>query len=434
MAALTISKHGCLAERRLPLGCATLLHSKILVVEAEANPIKVLHLVSATHQSVHNTAVMPLGAQLTPLLSRIDREHVQMQVINFAPGDKQAAVMRQQGVPVYDIELSRRRLSPAALGQLRQYAARFQPDLVHAWGHTAALAARWLKGSNQVPVLWTLPAHKASDNLLDRYKFKQLTRLAGKPKHLVYASRAIAAEYHRLGFPEARTSIISAGADLDRFKPDAKLGQQLRAQLQLGADAFVIGMHATFTAENDFASFIRATAELIKYNPNVYVILAGKGVQRGNSGIMAMLGGGTLATRTTLLGEWSDMSALFNACDVFCSSSLNDGSAQTLAAAMLCGVPCVATGKGLQGEVLSQHGIAVEPGSPNGLVRGITRIMELSAEKRIHIVESARRHVVANFSTQGAVQKYLGLYLQMTHAVEMATADRAMQLQRAAGR
>lgn len=402
------------------------------VTEPEANPIKLLHLVSATHSSAAGTAVNPLSAQLTQILSRIGAEHFQMQVVNFAPGDKQAAVMRQLGVPVHDIELSRRRIALGAISELRRHAAKFKPDLVHAWGGTAALAARLLKGNP--PSLWTLPARPTGDHLLDRFKLKQLTKLAKVPQHMVYPSRAVAADYRLVGFPEGSANIISAGVDLDRFKPDAKLGQQLRAQLKLEANAFVIGMHATFAPENDFASFVRATAELIKYNPNVYVVLAGKGVQRGNSGIMALLGGGTLATRTTLLGEWSDLSALFNACDVFCSSSLGDGGAQMLAAAMLCGVPCVGTGKGLQGEVLSQHGIAVEPGSPNGLVRGITRIMELSADKRIFVAENARRHVVNNFSTQGAVQKYLGLYLQMTHAVETATADRALKLQRAAVR
>lgn len=405
------------------------------MAEVEANPIKVLHLVSAAHPLANGTPAISLSAQLTPLLTRIGREHFQMQVVNFAPGDRQAAVMRQLGVPVHDIELSRRRFAPGALGELRRCAAGFQPDLIHAWGHTAALAVRWLKGTRNIPTVWTMPVGKPdATHFLDRYKLKQLGKQAATPKHIVYPSKAVAAEYRRLGFPETSSSVIAAGVDLDRFKPDAKLGQQLRTQLKLEANAFVIGMHATFAPENDFASFIRATAELIKYNPNVYVVLAGKGVQRGNSGVMALLGGGTLATRTTLLGEWSDLSALFNACDVFCSSALGDGSAQMLASAMLCGVPCVGTGKGLQGEVLSQHGIAVEPGSPNGLVRGITRVLEMSAEKRIFVAEAARKHVVTHFSMQGAVQKYLGLYLQMTHAIETATADRALKLQRAASR
>jgi glycosyltransferase involved in cell wall biosynthesis len=415
--------------------CATEVYEDIAVAEPEANPIKVLHLVSATHQPTGSTPSSPVSAQLTPLLSRIDRDHVQMQVVNFAPGDRQSAVMRQLGVPVYDIELSRRRFALSALSELRLRTANFKPDVIHAWGHTSALATRWLKGSHSTPIIWSMPVGQPdATHFLDRIKLKQLCKQAATPKHIIYPSRAVAAEYRRLGFPEANGSVIAAGVDLDRFKPDAKVGQQLRGQLKLEANAFVIGMHAPFAPENDFATFVRATAELIKFNPNIYVVLAGKGVQRGNSGVMALLGGGTLAARTTLLGEWSDLSALFNACDVFCSTALGDSSAQMLASAMLCGVPCVGTGKGLQGEVLSQHGVAIEPGSPNGLVRGITRVLEMSAEKRIFVAEAARKHVSNNFSMQGAVQKYLGLYLQMTHAAEIATAERALKLHRAVGR
>jgi glycosyltransferase involved in cell wall biosynthesis len=405
------------------------------VAEPEANPIKVLHLISATHQSHGSLPSSPLSAQLTPVLARISREFVQPQVVNFQPGDRQVAVMRQLGVPVYDVELSRRRFAPGAMGELRKRSATFKPDVIHAWGHTAALTTRWLKGVRGTPVIWSMPAGlPETTQFIDRFKLKQLVKNAATPKHIIYPSRAVAAEYRRLGFPETNGSVISSGVDVDRYKPDAKLGQQLRTQLKLEANAFVIGMYAPFAPEYDFASFVKATAELIKYNPNIYVVLAGKGVQRGNSGIMALLGGGTLATRTTLLGEWSDLSALFNACDVYCSSALGDHSAPTLASAMLCGVPCVGTGKGLQGEVLSQHGIAIEPGSPNGLVRGITRVLEMSAEKRIFVAEAARKHVIANFSTQGAVQQYLGQYLQMTHAVEAATAEQALKLQRAVGR
>lgn len=89
-----------------------------------------------------------------------------------------------------------------------------------------------------------------------------------------------------------------------------------------------------------------------------------------------------------------------------------------LATAMLCGVPCVGTGKGAQGEVLSQYGIAVEPGSPNGLIRGITRVIEMTPDKRTFMTQNARQHVVNNYSAQGAVEKYLGLYLELTQARE----------------
>ncbi len=401
--------------------------------------IKVLHLLSAAPGNPGRELVLPqhqATTQLAALLSRIDRELIDMQVISFAKGDRQTQVMRQLGVPVHDIELSRRHWSLNALTQLRAPLKRFKPDIIHAWGHSAQWAGQWLNCA--APMLWTMPPTLPdTTHWLNKLKLKQVQKLAHQtrraPRHVVCPAQSIAAHYRRLGFPEHTLSVISSGVDTDRFRPDAKLGQQLRAQLKLEANAFVIGIHAPFAPEFDYQSFVRATAEIIKFHPEVYVLAAGKGVQRGNSGIMAMLGGGTLATRTTLLGEWSDLCALFNACDVVCSTALNDGNATTMAAAMLCGVPVVGTGKGIQGEVIGKFGVVIEPGSANGLTRGITKILEMPPERRVHLCESARNHVINQHSLQGAVQQYLGLYLSMMHEVESATAEEARRMSTAAG-
>lgn len=382
--------------------------------------LKILHLVSATAHSQHT-----LVGQLTALITRTDRTHIAMQVVHFTPGTAHAAVLRQAGIPVHELELSRKRFAVGALATLQQHVRRFKPDVIHAWGHTAQLATRLLGlfSAKLPPLLWTMPNTMpiaANTAFIDRQKVHWLKKSAGVAEQIVYPTTALAAQYRRLGFPDDTGTVIAAGVDVDRYKPDPAARQRMRNELKLDAKDFIIGMHAPFLPEYDYATFVKATAEIIKYNPNVQVVVAGRGAQRGNAGIMALLGGGTLASRTTLLGEWSDLAALFNACDVVCSSALDDSGANTLAAAMLCGVPCVGTGKGAQGEVLNQHGIAVEPGSPNGLIRGVTRIIEMLPDKRAFITQQARQHIIGNYSIQGANEKYIGEYLELANARETA--------------
>jgi hypothetical protein len=128
---------------------------------------------------------------------------------------------------------------------------------------------------------------------------------------------------------------------------------------------------------------------------------------------MALVGGGTLAGRTQLLGEWSDLASLFNACDVVCSSAQNDGSRMQLVAAMLCGVPCVATGLGAQGEVIGHHGVAIEAGSAPAFVKGILRVLQLTPEKRAAMAQGARKHALQNYVYVRSLQKYLQLYYDL---------------------
>jgi glycosyltransferase involved in cell wall biosynthesis len=381
-----------------------------IVSDANLRQLRVLHIVSSggVAASLQQTLFMPL-------LTRMPKARVKAQVACLAPGAVPAAVLRQNGVPVHDIALSRRRFSFGAWQDLLQVAKQFRPDVIQAWGHTAQIASVALRSrcDGKPRLVWSVSdtAPLARDaGLIDRRKLKLAAKLSARVDRVVYASEAGASQHRRAGFPEEGHLVVPPGIDATRFKVDFAARRKVREQLELGADAFVIGMVAPFQPESDHVTFMKAVGELIKTHPHITVVLAGHGVQKGNAPLMALVGGGTLGTRTQLLGEWSDVASLFNACDIVCSSALNDSSRMMLVMAMLCGIPCVATGMGAQGEVIGQHGVAIEPGSPAAFIKGINRVLQLTPEKRAHMAHGARKHALQNYVFVRSLQKYLQLY------------------------
>jgi len=393
------------------------------VAEGNIRPLRVLHVVSsggvsgATQQSL-----------FMPLLTRMPKNRVKAQVVSLAPGFAAGAVLRQNGVPVHDVALSRRRFSWGAFGELVRTAREFRPDVIQAWGHTAQIVSTLLRSrcGGPVKLVWspadTVPLAKSA-GLIDRQKLKLAARFSSRADGIVYTSEAAAALHRRAGFPEDGHSVVPPGVDPMRFKPDFAGRKKVREQLGLGGDAFVIGMVAPFQPGHDHVTLIKAVGELIKTNPKIALMLAGHGVQKGNGPLMALVGGGALGTRTHLLGDWSDISAFYNACDIACSSSLSDSGRLTLVMAMLCGIPCVATGMGAQGEVIGQSGIAVEPNSPAAFIRGITRIMQMPPDRRAFMAQSARKHALTNFVYVKSMQKYLQLYFDLVGRQSLATED-----------
>jgi glycosyltransferase involved in cell wall biosynthesis len=393
------------------------------VSEANIRQIRILHVVSsgAVAASLQQSLLMPL-------LTRMPKQRVKTQVVCLAPGAVPAAVLRQNGVPVHDVALSRQNFAFGALGELAKAAKAFKPDVIHVWGYTAQIFANSLrkKVDRRIKVVWTVanttPLPRGA-GLIDRQKIKQVAKAAATADRIVYASDAGGAQHRRVGFPEADQLTIPPGIDATRFKPDPAARRKLREQLHLAPEAFVIGMAAPFQPEYDHPTFVKGVGELIKSNPNVAVVLAGHGVQKGNGPLMALVGGGTLASRVQLLGEWSDLASLFNACDVVCSSALNDGARMTLVAAMLCGVPCVATGMGAQGEVIGHYGVAIEPGSPAAFVKGIQRVLQLTPEKRAAMAHGARKHALQNYVYVRSLQRYLQLYYDLIGRQSLVTQE-----------
>jgi glycosyltransferase involved in cell wall biosynthesis len=383
--------------------------------------LRVLHIVSeggapgALQQSL-----------FMPLLTRMPKARVKAEVVVLSPGAAPSAVLRQNGAPVHDVALSRKRFSLRAFGEAVAAAKEFRPDIIQAWGATAQIAATFVRKrcGGKPKLIWsvaeTAPLPRNA-GFIDRQKHKYAAKLSHGADRIVYASEAGASHHRRAGFPEGGHVSIAPGVDATRFKPDPAARARVRDQLQLPANAFVIGMVAPFQPEYDHATLLKATGELIKTHPEIAVLLAGHGVQKGNAQLMALVGGGALGGRTHLLGEWSDAASLFNACDVVCSSALTDRARMTLAMAMLCGVPCVGTGMGAQGEVIGQFGVAIEPGSPSAFVKGLTRVLQLAPEKRAHMAQSARKHALKEYVYVRSLQRYLQLYFDLVGRESLAT-------------
>ncbi len=395
----------------------------MVVSDANLRQIRVLHLVSAG-----GVASVLQPSLFMPLLTRLPRQRVKAQVACLSPGAVPSAVLRQNGVPTFDLALSRKRFSPKAFQELVQSTRNFRPDVIQAWGHTAQVISTLLrKRCDWKPrLVWsvsdTTPLAKNA-GFIDRQKLKYAAKFATGADRIVYASESGASQHRRVGFPDGGHETIPPGVDATRFKPDFAARRKLREELSLPGEAFVIGMAAPFQAEYDHATLIRAVGDLIKTNPNIALVLAGHGVQKGNAPLMALVGGGSLSTRVHLLGEWSDINGLYNACDVVCSSAVNDQSRMNVVMAMLCGVPVVATGIGAQGELIGQHGVAIEPGSPTAFIKGITRVMQLTPEKRTHMAQGARKHALANYVYVRSLQKYLQLYYDLIGRQSLVTKD-----------
>jgi glycosyltransferase involved in cell wall biosynthesis len=389
------------------------------VSDSKFRRLRVLHLVGGDNQTAPN-------ALLLPLLTRGDRQRIESHVVNFVRSSAQFAVVRQSGVPVHELPLSDKQFSPGSLLELKTLIQKTQPDVIHAWGSSAHVAAMMLSsGKQSPPVVWSIARTTplaANAGLIDKFMFGRNKSYAPKTDRIVYASAAAAAQHRRAGLPEDIGMVISPGVDADRFRPDPAARQRVRQQLELPPDAVVVGMYAPFQPEFDHATLLKAMGELIKNNQHLYCVLAGRAIVRGNAALMAMVGGGTLGTRTRLIGEWSDLGALFNACDVVCSSAKTDVARLSLAMSMLCGVMCVATGVGAQGEVIGNFGAAVEPGSPDAIGKGIRRILEMPADRHVFMAREARKHAWQNFNIARSIDRYHEMYIELAtgEAVKLA--------------
>jgi len=212
------------------------------------------------------------------------------------------------------------------------------------------------------------------------------------------------------GIPAAKVAAISNGVDVSRFAPvaDAWERRRLRKERGLNPDSLVIGSVGRLAAVKNHAMMLAALAPIVRQRSDVDVAIVGDGPEAER---LQELGRTALPGRLVLAGSRLDTPDWIRCFDVFCMPSDSEGTSIALLEAMAGGVPCVATDVGANGRLVKppECGLIVGPRDESALRAALLRLCE-EADLRASMGAAARSRVMAEFSRDRMVSRYVALY------------------------
>jgi glycosyltransferase involved in cell wall biosynthesis len=191
--------------------------------------------------------------------------------------------------------------------------------------------------------------------------------------------------------------------------PPPPSGADVRAELGIPAGAPVIGTVSVLRPQKALDVFIRASAELLRDDPDLRVLLAGDGPLKGE--LTELVHGLGVQDRLLMLGYRSDSPDVMAALDVAVSSSAFEGSPLAVMEYMESARPIVATRVGGVPDLIEDgvHGLLVEPGDVTGLAAAIRRMLaDREAARRMG--EAARERRRREFTVELMVRRLEALY------------------------
>jgi glycosyltransferase involved in cell wall biosynthesis len=278
----------------------------------------------------------------------------------------------EQGIPVH--HLGRGRFDPRILGDLVALIRARGARILHVHGYAAAdfgrLAAR-ATGTRLVlhehfadP---RMPGYQAlADRLLRSYTHGAIA-VSGSTRDFLVRQRFVPAE---------RVRLIWNGAPLEEFAPVAReraLG--LRHRLGLAEDAVVFGTIGRLSAQKGHVFLLEAAARVLKQHPKARLLVVGDGDLAAELRERAKALG--IAGLTTFAGHRSDVPELLGVLDLFCISSLYEGTPLALFEAMAAGKAIVSTAVDGCREVLreGETGLLVPPADAAALAGALERVI-----------------------------------------------------------
>lgn len=342
----------------------------------------------------------------------MDPAHVRATVVSMYDGDP-TVMAEVEAIPnVQTIRLGKSgRWDFVALLRLAAVVRRLQPDVLHGYMSGANEIAQTLGWLFRRPVVWGV---RVSDQTFDGYsRFRKWVFDAGNRvarwADLVIANSAAGRQAHiAYGYPADRVVVIHNGIDTVRFRPDVAAGQRWRAANGLAPDDFIVLLPARLDPMKDHELFLAAAARfpLRVFDRPVRFVCVGRGEGDAETRLRGRAEELRIADRTLWLAPTRDVTGLYNASDLVCSTSrFGEGFPNVLGEAMACGRICVATRCGDAAEVVGDAGFISPVGDAVEYASQLCRAGQLAPEEISRLSAAARNRMVEHFGIELLVRK-----------------------------
>jgi glycosyltransferase involved in cell wall biosynthesis len=303
---------------------------------------------------------------------RFDRARYEVSLCGLKRPEPASEWLGAQGVPVH--HLGRGRFDPRILGDLTSLVRARGVRVMHVHGYAAAdfgrLAARITGCKLVLHEHFADPAMPSYQGLADRmlsgYTDAAIA-VSGSTREFLVSERHV---------PRERVRLIWNGAPLDEFAPVSR-DRVLAARSSLGLppDAVVFGTIGRLSTQKGHAFLLDAAAQVFAKHPAARLLIVGDGDLMAPLREQAHSLG--IADRTVFAGHRSDVPDLLGVLDVFCISSLYEGTPLALFEAMAAGKAIVSTAVDGCREVLreGETGLLVPPKDATSLANALERVV-----------------------------------------------------------
>jgi glycosyltransferase involved in cell wall biosynthesis len=365
------------------------------------------------------TGLLTGGAEmmLWQLTSRLDRKKFEPIVVSLRPNGPMRQKFEASGIPLVSPGMNPSSPNPLPWLRLVRILKSLGPQILQGWMYHGNVAAAWCSRFVGNPAV-CFSIHNSiydlnAEKLLTAWIIRQGGRLSSTIERVIYCAESTARQHEAIGYDTSRTLVIHNGFDTERFKPDACAKEALAAEFQINNSDTLFGLIARFDVHKDHETFVTAARLIADRLPQARFILAGRGIDTGNSNLVEIIARHRLQEHVLLLGERQDVPQIMAGLDVLVSSSSSESFPSVLGEAMACGVPCVSTDVGDSGFILGEFGRLVPPRNPQALAEGAIALASIGGDARKALSKNCREHIVHSLSISTMVGAYTNLYSEL---------------------
>ena len=351
-------------------------------------------------------------------MCRFDKEHNHI-VISIMDEQKYGPLLNEIGVVVHTLNFPKGKIKISGFFKLYRLIKQIKPDVVQTWlDHADMIGGIVARLAGIKNIVWGVhhTALVKGESKLSTIFISKINIFLSYfiPKKIIYCAQESKKAQEKIGYKKAIGVVVLNGYDIEGFTQNDSLSAEIRNDLCINADSFLIGHVGRYDPQKDLSNLIEAFALLNQKKLDFDAVIVGSNLDNNNHDLLSMLNKNGLSKVVHLLGRRDDINAIMNGIDLFVLSSKSEAFPNVLNEAMLCGTPCVTTDVGDAGKIVRDTGWVVRPKDSEALANAIINASEeKESNKSIWLQRkiACRKRVVENFSLEKMVKEYKKVWL-----------------------
>jgi len=335
--------------------------------------------------------------QLVTLANELAARGHEIVIASYYPGGALAQMIDPKRIKVISYEKKSRWDLFSLFFKTLKVVRDEQPTVLHGWMHTQNVVATVAKVLNpKLTMVWAVRASNLETHLdwAEKLTIWLQARLSRFATRITVNSMAGLEHAAKGGLPREKMMFVPNGIDTNTFYPNEDERRVVRAQWNMGDDVKIVGNVARFDPIKNHKMFLKAAALVAAERPNVRFVCVGHGKESYLQELKQLSRTLGLDNKVLWIQAQSEVRAVYNAIDVFCSSSFSEGFPNVIGEAMACGCHCVATDVGDSALVIGDTGVIVPSDNAQAFATGL--LDQLNAPETLNL--RARQRILENFT------------------------------------
>ncbi len=346
---------------------------------------------------------------IVDLVSHLNKAQFQPVVLSFTDGEM-IDKLNDMNIENYVIQ-SEKAFDLSTWKSVKSLLREKQIDLIHIHGTRATSNVYWAAKNLGLPTIYTIHGWSFHD---DQNTFVKKTRILFEKwiTKKTDCNISVSESNQQTGYKyisDFKSVVVHNGIDLIKFNPDCYKRKNLRTELNISNNAFVICFVGRMTVQKDPLTLIKAFKEVVFNYPDAVLLMIGDGELKEPA--IALVKELRLEKSVVFQKSRADVADILFSSDVFCLPSLWEGFPIALLEAMAMRKAVIATEVDGSVEIIKnkKNGILIKPQNIEMLADAIKELINNNALRK-ELSEAAQQTILNDFDVKKMTKKIEDVY------------------------